>query len=238
MLKADISTNMWKNGFAGDLSAIMDVAEAIERPESSDLAQATRFDFNQADKEFTTSKLNSIIDTYLGAYPFIGITAKNFAPFVAFKGGDIDDDELEEIEEKADNGRKSFCHDAPMPPFAADAIADLHFFQIIVHFDSGDRADGFTDLFQFDQPLIIIGLFIGICPICEDHFCHIHIAVRWPSQEFCYFFVACPVFISSFSIFCAAAAQDQSFGFQAKGSKMFHFIPFFVNIDRCWAGLS
>jgi hypothetical protein len=107
MLKADISTNMWKNGFAGDLSAIMDVAEAIERPESSDLAQATRFDFNHADKEFTTSKLNSIIDTYLGAYPFIGITAKNFAPFVAFKGGDMDDDELEEIEEKAKQPKKS-----------------------------------------------------------------------------------------------------------------------------------
>lgn len=100
MLKADISTNMWKNGFGGDLSAIMDVAEGIERPESSDLAHATRFDFNHNDKEFTTSKLNSIIDTYLGAYPFIGITAKKFVPFVAFKGGDVDEDELEEIEEK------------------------------------------------------------------------------------------------------------------------------------------
>ncbi len=99
MLKADISTNMWKNGFAGDFSAIMNVTQALDDPENSDLANATRFDFNASDKEFTTSKLNSIIDTYLSAYPFVGITAKNFAPFVAFRGGFEDEDEEQSREE-------------------------------------------------------------------------------------------------------------------------------------------
>lgn len=101
MLKADIATNMWRNEFENDYSGIYQVVEAIDSPlEKNDLAQTTRFDFeDETDHEFTTSKLNSIIDNYLCSFPFVGLNARNYAPMLNLSGGFDDSDDLETREE-------------------------------------------------------------------------------------------------------------------------------------------
>ena len=100
MLKADIATNMWRNEFNGDYDGIYKVVEAIDNPEQNDLAQTTRFDFEEEnDKEFTTSKLNSVIDNYLCAFPFVGLNARNYVPMLNLSGGFDDSDDGEERED-------------------------------------------------------------------------------------------------------------------------------------------
>lgn len=106
MLKADIATNMWRNEFNGDYDGIYKVVEAIDSLDKNDLAQTTRFDFEEeTEKEFTTSKLNSIIDNYLCAFPFVGLNARNYVPmlnlssdFEESEDGD-DDDEYDDEED-------------------------------------------------------------------------------------------------------------------------------------------
>lgn len=108
MLKADIATNMWRNEFEGDFQAIYDVVEAIDDTEKNDLAQTTRFDFDDnSEKEFTTSKLNSIIDNYLCAFPFVGMNAKYYIPVLNLSGGLDDSDDDEDVKEEENPISKS-----------------------------------------------------------------------------------------------------------------------------------
>jgi hypothetical protein len=96
MLKADVATNMWRNGYSNDYNSIFEVAEAIDDPNNTELlSEATKVDFTDDDKQFITSKLCSIIHSNLCSFPFIGLNARNYYPNVTFTGG-FDGAELED----------------------------------------------------------------------------------------------------------------------------------------------
>lgn len=100
MLKADIATNMFRNGYENDYDSIYQVTDAVEDPKTSDLAMATKLDFDDNDNEFVSSKLNNIIQENLCAFPFVGLNARNYYPSIC--GGFEESDEEIQPEQKVE----------------------------------------------------------------------------------------------------------------------------------------
>lgn len=84
MLKADIATAMFRNGYDGDLEPIFNLVEKIDSEESlSSMEKISKLEFSNKDNTtWKTSRFNYIINKNILSAPIIGQNAKTYFPII------------------------------------------------------------------------------------------------------------------------------------------------------------
>lgn len=117
MMKADIATALYRNGFKNDVESIFNLIDEIDEPDL--LSNTSKLEFSDNTASFNTSKLNYLINSALCDSPVSGMFGKMYYPLEAMRkrkpkkrrnlkvskmvGGGDDNDKFEDIEVENEN---------------------------------------------------------------------------------------------------------------------------------------